>query len=492
MPDIPNTLASDATIQTKRETVETLDAQGNNLPKNSALEDIFSQVERGVPVQDAIKEVNAKQEPASPPPEEKKEEAPAKTEEAAKPEPSDLEKKLNAQEEQKSEEVTREALKKQAEQVAEKAPEPKADETKPEEKKADDVPDDELTVLPYDKPKTAKRIQALLKKIDAANDVVTRTKKEAEEKAKRLSELEQELSTVKTKDPATDEAIKKQLEQDPEVKTKFDSRVESSESSIIDTLKRRNAGDALLNLIKEEGGWTKFSESGRAITLADGTSETCSSIAEKIMGTLPLGERKAIEAAMIDQIATRREKSRYFDEETKKADEYFKKQAEQQKQAVEVNQQAVKQAEQAVANWRKEVAEKNAWLKLKDIPADATADQKKAIEEDNTYTKQLNQLLDQSLKAKDLNALLDIVLDSVQYYQERRLHSRAVARIAALEKENAALRERDAKFKEASKSAPKSGSIVSGASAQPQARAKPVGLEAALEEIASGKSDSEE
>src|SRR6185436_18362386 len=106
---------------------------------------------------------------------------------------------------------------------------------------------------------------------DTVNAEVAKTKAEAAEKATKLAEYEKKLSEVKTADPATEEKIKTQLDElamyrrryeldkDPNVKVKYDQRVEAAEKSIIETLKRRNAGEALLKLINDEGGWAKFS-----------------------------------------------------------------------------------------------------------------------------------------------------------------------------------------------------------------------------------------
>ena len=201
----------------ERPPLDILTSDGNPVESESGrmLSDIFSQVEQGKPMADAIKD---KLEPSSAPEAKevaKQEEAPEIKEK--RPEAGSLGAKLDETIEKKveEEEVTREALlakstpKKQAAKTEPAKVEPEAKEEKPD---PDAPSDDELQVLPHDKPKTAKRIQALLKKVDALNSTFTETKRGAEEKAKRLAELEEQLKGVSTVDPATNEAIKAQLD----------------------------------------------------------------------------------------------------------------------------------------------------------------------------------------------------------------------------------------------------------------------------------------
>src|SRR5882757_3312152 len=142
---MPEPLQSDANIVTKRETVEVITPDGKSLPQAGAknLESIFDKIEGGQNADQAIKETmsskpvstpDKKEEPA-PEKEPKEEPADSKTKET----PAGLDAALTKAEERAN-------------------PTPKPDDG--------EVSDDELKVLPQDKPKTAKRIQALLTKIN--------------------------------------------------------------------------------------------------------------------------------------------------------------------------------------------------------------------------------------------------------------------------------------------------------------------------------------
>lgn len=473
------------------------------------LDSIFSLAEQGKPIKEAIAEAMADKPAVE---EEKKEVvAPKEEEKVEPPVETGLDKKLSDRQEKKDSEteVSRENLRKQTEaeaqkQAAESAkdkPEIK-DEAKPD---PDAVPEDELKVLPYDKPKTAKRIQALLKKIDSVNTTYAETKKQAEEKATKLAELEKQLGEVKTVNPEVAEQIKKQqdelamfrrryeLDKDPSVKTRFDSRAETAEKTITDVLTRRNAGEALLSVIKEEGGWAKFSESNRLLPINNkdgGTDQVpASELADRILGALPLGERKRVEAAMLEQIQTASEKARFFEEETKKASEFFKQRDEEVLKAEEANRKAFSEVQKTVEDFQRTAFEKNEWLKEKDIPATLPPEQKQALEEDNRYTKQLQSLFKQALSTKDVPGMLAIVMDSVAYYNERRTTARLSAENARLQAEIKTQKEAFDKFRNAAKSTLKGGSLHGGgSSSSAPAKAKAaLTLEEQLTRIESGQ-----
>jgi len=507
MADETNTQPADNSVDVKQ-TVEVLSPDGKTMDRGtSTIASIFDKMEAakndGLDVKDVLSE-------ASKPKEQARQQIPAKPkEEVVKEEPkqefSDLDKKLGDMLDKKGEgeEISRGKLRQQAEPKKEE----KKEEKKPdvEVKSEDDVPEDELTVLPHDKPKTAKRIQALLKKIDTINSESVKTKAEVTEKANKLAELEKKLNEVKTVDPKTDEAVKKQLdelamyrrrydlEKDPEINTKFNTRIEQSENSIISSLKARNAGEELLALIKSEGGWLNFSNSSKQITLADGTIATQAEISERILQALPLGERKSIEAAMVDQINTKRDKDSFFEKEQKTATEYFKNLEEQQKKQVEAQQGQVQEITKKIDGWLKETAEKNEWLKEKPVPDKATPEQKAAIESDNKYTRQLNSLLKKSLQTKDVDESLELVLDSVRYYQERREKTRLADENVKLKADLEKAQSEINKICSASRSTPKVGSINSGGTSSVSTSSKkPTSLEDAFNAIEQGQGVSDE
>lgn len=358
------------------------------------------------------------------------------------------------------------------------------------------VPEEELQVLPHDKPKTAQRIKALLGKVKEWESVATTTKKEGEEKATKLAELEKKLSEVKTIDPKVEEETRKKLDElqmyrrryeldkDPEVKTKFDSRVEGAEASIHEVLKRRNAGEALFNLIKEEGGWNKFAESNRLVSVPDddgGTKQVSTAeLADAILQRLPLGERKAIESAMMEQVQTRRDRERYFKEQQDGAIEYFKKREEEAKNGTLAQQKQVEEAKKVIDDWRKTM-ESADWLKDREINDKLTPAQKTAAVEHNKVNADIKARIAKAIEVKDLPGMLEIFQDSARYHDEKRTAASLKQELDAIKAELKAKSEEIVKFKTGGRSTQKSGSIVTATTKDSDGGKKPLTLDEELE-----------
>jgi len=477
MPELP-----DVRVDTKSETVEVLSHDGSNIPGASRLDDVFKKMEEQkaagqAPVVEEKKAPETKVEEKATPPVEVKEE-PKRDIFSGQ---DDIKAKLQAENE--------------AILAAEKA--------KQDEPKEEEVAQEELQVLPHDKPKTAKRIQKLLSLVEEERKVATTSKQEAADKAAKLAELEKKLGESKIQDPETQKKVDEQLnelsmyrrryqlEQDPEVKAKFDTRIDSAESAIITTLKRRYGtnGEAIADLIKNEGGWLKFTESSRPVTMTDGKQVPSSEFADLIMQALPLGERKAVEAAMIEQLSTAREKTRFFEEQQGQAKKFFEEQEAKTKQQAEQTRQQTEETKKSIEAWQKKLVDDNPWLRPVEAPVDATPEQKKDIEENNRYTQQLNQLLNKNLNARDIPTVLEVVKDSVAYWQERRLHAKALAENKALKQEVEALKEREKKFKTSARSTSTQGSIAQGSSAAaPAPKKQAKSLDEALALIERGAS----
>lgn len=487
---------------TQNSTVEVLDSNGKTLDRGtSSLANLFDKMEEakgeGRSTEDVIKDDLSKRHIIT------QEEKPAeKVVEKIVEEPNELEKKLGIEVKNKTEE------KPAQEKVAEKPADKPADaEKKIEDVKQDDVPDDELQVLPHDKPKTAKRIQALLKKIDSINAESSKTKAERDEKNAKLAEYEKKLTEFKPVDPKTDEAVKKQLdelamyrrryglENDPEVKTKFDDRiaatVATADSEIPTILSKNQASPALLELIKNEGGWSKFSQSNKPVTLSDGNTVSSSELAEIIVSKLPFTDKSRLQSFTIEQIQLQREKERYFKEEQAKATDYFKNLEESNKKQTIEQQQKMQEMSKTIETWVSDIKSKNDWLKEKPIPASATAEQKAAIEEENKYTNQLNSLLEKNLKVSSINESLDLVFDATRYYQERRQTAKLLEENAKLKAQLDAKAAEVIRAKNSGRSVPKSGSLIGGGSKDIQlpTKAKPTSLEDAFSAIERGDFD---
>lgn len=477
MPDEIKQTNNDVIITQKRETVELLDSAGNTANRDTPLAAIFEKMERGATVQEAVDSTKPK--------EEKKEVQQTIQETTKQPEKTELEKRLEDTQDKKD--VVKEEVK------------------QPEIKNGDEVPEEELQVLQTDKPKTAKRIQALLSRVNAIKESEANTKKELEARDAKLKELDAQLVEAKkvTVDPATEAAIKQQqdelamfrrryeLDKDPEVKSKFDDRISSSEKPIAEVLTRNGAAESLLKIVEQEGGWLNFSRSGRLVSLADG-QKPAAEVAELIMQAIPFADRQTIQSVTMDQISTKRDRERFFQEEQKKATDYFKRKEDEAGKATVEYQKQVEEAKKTIETWQKKVTTENEWLKEKEIPATASAEQKTALEEDNKYTKQLHQLLTKAINTKDIPGMLEVVKESVQYHQERRLHAKTQATAEALRQENLKLKDELTRFKNASRTTSKAGSLLAEGNTPPQKKQPPQTIEEAFDMIAAGKSPFDE
>lgn len=464
------------------------------------LADIFAKVEAGATVAEAAATPEAKAPDPDP-------------EVVVEPtvDKSGLDAKLSEKESAKAqdEEVSREKL---LEATSPKKPVAKVEpDVEPEAAaKADPVDpeaptEDDLKVLPHDKPKTAKRIQALLKKVDALNLTFTETKRQSDEKAKKMSELEEQLKKVQSADPATADAVKTQLDElrmfkrkyeldrDPEIKTKFDSRVDYAEKGITEILSARQATPALLKLISDEGGWTKFSSSQSPVSVraSDGslTTITAAEASENILSALPMVDRKRLESAMMEQIQIERDKKRFLEEETKRANEYFSEREEQNNKQAETQKRSMEEASKLIEDFKTTAISSRDWLKQEPVPEGATPEQRAELEDSNAYRKQLASLLKKNLEVRDVPSMLGVVEDSVAYYAERRKTAKLTDEVARLRLEIDSGRKALDKFKSASKSTSRAGSIAAGGSSSsvPQKSKTPASLEEAFDAIEAGE-----
>ena len=166
------------------------------------------------------------------------------------------------------------------------------------------------------------------------------------------------------------------------------------------------------------------------------------------------------------------------DEEATKGSEEYKRQ--------------IKQAEEAIKKWQEKVAIENAFLKEKEIPANASPEQKKEIEEDNNAAKEINEILKKNLNTKDLDGMLNIVLDATKFYHEKREKTKIAAELAKVKAELKAKSDELDKFKSSGKTTPKSGSLTGGGSSSASSKSeKPKTLEEAFDNLAAARGSSE-
>lgn len=487
-------VTSHETVVNTRITTETLDNNGKSIPHNQNLASIFDKIEGGADRKEAIREVMGKKPKAAEPAPEKKEERKEEVTTSEEKKTKEIKVTSSHPEDDGKEPATN------LNDAFTRRQEKKNDENKVEEEApaADEpVPEDDLKVLANDKPKTAKRIQALLKKIDEVTARETSTKSEVAARDAKLKELETQLASVKTVDPKTEEEIatykkelnmfrrKYDLDKDPEIKTKFDSRIEQADATIPEIIKKNNAGEGLLNLIKEEGGWAKFSASNRLVTLADGSKVTTAELADQIVQALPFADRKVVDSLTLEQIALKREKQRFIEAEMQQADEFFKQKEEAAQRGSAEYAKQIKEAEATIKKWQEKVAVENAFLKEKEVPADATPEQKKEIEEENAHVKTLNESLKKNLNTKDLDGMLNIVLEATKFHQVNREKTKLQKELDKVKADLKAKSDELDRFKESGRTVVKPGSLRGGGSAPVSTKApKPQTLEEAFNKLA--------
>jgi len=455
-------------------------SEGTNVVSNSkGLSSIFDRMEKNVQegrpaVQDLKKEEPPAEKPktAEAPPVEQKvekvEEAPKK-DEAKKPSAKD---NLNKLLEESS-----------------SAP------VQPQNDDGDQVTEDDLRVQPHDKPKTAKRIQAFLKKLDAVNRSVEEERISKQGLESKNKELQAELEKIKKSDPRAHEAIKAemeelsmlrrqyQLDKDPAVKEKFDTRIQSSEDSITSILKANKAGQELLDNIKSEGGFLKFSKSNRMTSIPDGeggtTQVTCAKLADMILtNALNLGDRNSIQSALLEQESLAREKVRFFEEQKSAATKFFKEREESEAKSKQQQQEAINSNLKAIEEWKAKFLAED-FIKDKVAAESATADEKSQISGHNKYNSELRSIMEKALSANGIQDILEVVGDSVKYHDEKRTSF-------ALKRENDRLRAELDKIKSASRSTPRQGSIAAPVS-QAQVQERPKTLAERLDAMISKK-----
>ena len=468
-------------------------SEGNSqVTPNKGLGSIFDKMEANVrdgkPASEGIK-------PTEPAKSQEKVQEPASKTAEAKPNPEEKKTEPTSKQQEPEKKPTgRDALNKLLEAKPQDSEKPK------EADPVDEVPEEELKVLPTDKDKTAKRIRALLKKIDDTAARESKTLAEFKDREAKLASLQAEYEKIKStpqqskKQKAALEELRqhrrlREIEKDPEIKNKFDPRAEASEKAIIDVLKSKGAGDPLLKMISEEGGFTKFSQSNRVTTIPSDDGEgvthvTCAQLADIILNkSLNLGERKAVEAAMLDQISVQRERQRFIEEAKSGAAKYFADRDAQLAKEAEENRKIVESNVKAIEKWQGSFLNED-WIKDQEIPSNASPSERSRIEGINKYNAELRDIAKKAIGTKDLGDLLKIVEDHVKYFHERRVGNELRRELESSKQALKAKQEELDKLKNAARAFPRSGSIASGATQQtPDAPAKVMTLSERLDEI---------
>lgn len=352
-----------------------------------------------------------------------------------------------------------------------------------------DLTDEDLTPSPLDRPKTARRIKALLHKVEETGKIVATTKAELAEKATKLADLEKKLNESGSSNPDVQKQVDElsmfrrryQLETDPEVKTKFDDLIASREVDIVNLLKENSAGEGLINLISSEGGLVKFARLSKSYKLADGSSVSAKGLFNQIRDSLTdsnPADALALDAAIQEQSRLSADKTRYIESEKARAKEYF---GEQEK----AQQERSTTIKTKIDTFLSKMATEDNEFKELAVPVDATPAKIAEIKEENIYRKQLRDIAKSSIGITD-DEYLNMVRDSTLLYPVKRSLARSEERIKAQDAEITKLKEDLDKVRGASSTVPKRG-VISTSKADAPKVTKARTLEEEFDAIAAGE-----
>jgi hypothetical protein len=382
------------------------------------------------------------------------------------------------------------STKKEEKKEQAKKDEAKAGAEKKDEEDYSDLKDEDLAPSPLDKPKTARRIKALLHKVEETNKIVATTKAELTEKASKLADLEKKLSESGSSNPDVQKQIDElamyrrryQLESDPEVKAKFDDAIVAMNADIAEILKANSAGEGLINLINDEGGLANLARLNKSYKLADGKSVTAKDLFNRIRDTLTENnpaDALALDSAIQEQARLASEKVRYIEAEKGKAKEYFTA----QEKAQQERSTGLKAKVEAFVT---KLTNEDESFKDLAAPADASPEKAKEIKEENIYRKQLRDVLKASIGTTDPDEYLAMVKDATLLYPVKRSLAKSEALIKEKDAEILKLKGELDKVRGASSTTPKKSSISGGKQEEKKA-AKPRTLEEEFERIGGGE-----
>lgn len=336
------------------------------------------------------------------------------------------------------------------------------------------VPEDQRRVMPHDKPDTARRIKAILAERDAERQAAAAAKKELDE-AKKAGASSEELKKIREEHEALKaDALRLRrlhdLKSDKEFNDKYDLPVKQVDTQIADTLKRYGFGEATLKAIDAEGGFAAFSRSSKLFTVREPDPEnagqtravqkTAAQLAREWVSGMDVADSEAVKAGLGKQQLLQSEKQAAIEKEQAEAKAYF----ENRDKATTEQQAAAKAAhEKNMADykaWRDKAVAETEFLKDREIPAEATAEQKKAIEEYNEFNAQLRARIDRD----PTNALEygQLKLEAAEAHHLRRTLGEKDAEIASLREQ---LKQKSA----ALRTTPKAGSLLKGDGKPPAA-----------------------
>lgn len=224
-----------------------------------------------------------------------------------------------------------------------------------------------------------------------------------EEAQKKLADAEKELLHFRRR---------YSLDNDKEIKAKYDDVITASETSILEKLKSAGVSEAAINAVKSHGGFENFSRSNTIFNVkskdADGNEAvrqiTAAELAKNWLDTMPIGDAKYVEAKMIESFNLRDAKKREVEKLTAEAESYFAEQRKAEEQRVKQSEGVLEQSKAAYNKWATEWTGKQQWLSEQPVNPGDSPEKQQAAKEHNSFVVKVKQLVN---AASSLNSIED-------------------------------------------------------------------------------------
>ena len=313
---------------------------------------------------------------------------------------------------------------------------------------------------PHKSEKANKRFRELYRRMKEAEGKHTTTDKQLKEKESKLAEMQKQLEEAAKKASAPDADMQKKLEEydmlrrqhdlesDPQVKEVYDGRINQSEESIASVLESNNIvfkgmdAKQSYEVIKKEGGFRGF-------------ARKYPDLAQQILDSLNVADQQAVQASISRQFMLEDEKKNFIQTEKSKAKEYFEKQA-KEKQELDKNTLTPEKFKEArrvrIEEVKKQIIDTAETFKDREIPADASDEEKARLTGENEFTAELRDTLAAHLDPQNDEDFVDTAVAAT-------LASKFKREKTALAAENAALKKEIDKIRGAGRTTPRGGAI---------------------------------
>lgn len=234
------------------------------------------------------------------------------------------------------------------------------------------------------------------------------------------------------------------LENDPEIKARFDDVIASSEKAISEKLKAVGLPDATLKVIEDSGGFSEFSRSNKVFTINvkdPDTGEmvprqvTAAQLSRQWLDAMPVADSRYIDAKLIEKFNLQDQKDREIKKLSSEAEKYFHELEEQQKQA---ETQFKGQVEEKINDYNKRAEQwiaKQPWLAtVPENPAEGEAAIQKA-KDHNKFVEGVKALIKNGANVSSVDDYFALVEQAATGVHLRR-------EVDAIKRENEALKKR--------------------------------------------------